>query len=173
MGFWVGAVLTIVICALFGVVMARAEEEDRFVSWQQREPEFQGIAPLIEGGLSKSDCLAIIDRVGIVLPITYRIGLDNANCLNCCHGGMGYWNKIRKHFPEHFERAAAAERAIGPSARILRFQSGPREGERLWLTELTEEMGRDYPDEASYSCSFFCQMAEQDIEAGRDLVNIK
>lgn len=150
-----------------------AEEDDRFISWQQENPGFTGIAPLIKNNLGKSDCLGIIDRAGLILPITYRLGFDNANCLNCCKGGMDYWNKIRKHFPERFNRAAEIEKSIGPNARMLVFRSGPRAGDRMWLTELTEEMGLAYADEPSISCSFFCQMAEQDIQHGLVQVRLR
>lgn len=137
-----------------------AEEEDRHERFLANNPLIAQRPILIDKNLSKADCLAMIDRAGIELPITYRLGFDNANCLNCCKGGAGYWNKIRKHFPERFAEAARIERAIGPNARILRDR---RTDERIWLTELTEEMGRQYPDEPSFSCSFFCEMAEQDI----------
>ena len=45
----------------------------------------------------------------------YDMGYPNNNCIGCVKGGMGYWNKIRKDFPEVFERRAKQERMIGHS----------------------------------------------------------
>ena len=72
--------------------------------------------PLIEGGLYKSNCLALIQRAGIELPTMYALGYTNNNCIGCWKGGKGYWNKIRQDFPEVFAEAAKAEREIGHSA---------------------------------------------------------
>lgn len=48
-------------------------------------------------------------------------------------------------------------------ARFLRFRSGPRKNERMWLRELPPGRG-NMAEEASFSCSFFCEMAEQNIQ---------
>lgn len=49
------------------------------------------IAPLIDRGLTKADCLAMIERAGIELPMMYQLGYNNNNCIGCCKGGEGYW----------------------------------------------------------------------------------
>lgn len=46
-------------------------------------------APLIEAGLTKRDCLEMVARAGIELPLMYRLGYHNANCKGCCKGGEG------------------------------------------------------------------------------------
>lgn len=71
--------------------------------------------PLIEAGLTKADCHAICEDLGIKRPAMYTLGYPNNNCIGCVKGGMGYWNKIRKDFPEVFERMAKLEREIGHS----------------------------------------------------------
>ena len=71
--------------------------------------------PLIERGLSKADCHAICARLGLKRPVMYDLGYPNNNCIGCVKGGMGYWNKIRKDFPDVFARRADQERAIGHS----------------------------------------------------------
>ncbi len=38
----------------------------------------------------------------------YDLGYPNNNCIGCVKGGMGYWNKIRKDFPEVFQKRAVA-----------------------------------------------------------------
>jgi hypothetical protein len=71
--------------------------------------------PLIERGLTKEDCHAMCAKLGLRRPEMYDLGYPNNNCIGCVKGGMGYWNKIRKDFPEVFARRAAQERAIGHS----------------------------------------------------------
>ena len=61
---------------------------------------------------------------------------------------MGYWNKIRRDFPERFEKMAKTEREIGHS--IIR-----RGGKPLYLDELPEDAGRDIP-EPNIECSILC-----------------
>ncbi len=72
--------------------------------------------PLIEAGLTKSDCLAMVERAGIALPYMYRLGYRNANCIGCVKGGEGYWNKIRRDFPERFIQIADIQESLGPGA---------------------------------------------------------
>ena len=40
----------------------------------------------------------------------YDMGYPNNNCIGCVKGGMGYWNHIRKDFPEVFDSRAKLER---------------------------------------------------------------
>lgn len=136
-----------------------SEEVDRFDRFRNNHPSWICEAPLIDQNLSKSDCLAIIDRAGIQLPITYRMGYDNANCIGCPKGGQNYWQAIRADFPERFAQVQAIQDEIGPGAYFLRFRSGPRKNERMPLSELPSGRG-NMADEPSFSCSFFCEMAE-------------
>lgn len=115
--------------------------------------------PLIEHGLTKADCLSMIERAGIELPRMYRLGYNNANCIGCVKGGEGYWNKIRRDFPAEFIQIAEIQKAIGPGANLFRNRET---GERYSLYDLPPDKGR-YQDEPDISCSFLCVMAEQDI----------
>lgn len=115
--------------------------------------------PLIDRGLTRSDCLAMLERAGIELPMMYRLGFKNNNCLGCPKGGMAYWNRIREHFPVEFERMAAIQRELGEGSTFLR-----RRGQRISLDELEPGDGRDEP-EADIECSVHCYIAEQDIAA--------
>jgi hypothetical protein len=144
-----------------------AEEIDRFDAICDLYPQEKFRAPLIERGLGKADCLAMIERAGIELPMMYRLGYDNANCIGCPKGGQAYWQNIRADFPQRFIQVQAIQESIGPNANFLRFRSGPRAGERMPLSELPE--GRaDMRGEPNFSCSFFCAIAEQAIEASYD-----
>jgi hypothetical protein len=139
-----------------------AEEQRRYDDFLDNNPGRATLAPLIEKNLGKEDCLAIIDRAGIVLPRMYREGFDNANCKGCPKGGINYWQAIREVFPEDFVQIKTIQEDIGPGASFLRFRSGPRVGERMSLAELPGGRG-NMADEPSFSCSFFCQMAEDDM----------
>lgn len=75
--------------------------------------EYNHIFPLIDSNLTKEDAHGLLDRLGIKRPAMYDSGYKNNNCIGCVKGGMGYWNKIRKDFPDVFEKRAKLEREIG------------------------------------------------------------
>jgi len=81
-----------------------AEEADRLEDFRERNPDCPVIAPLIARGLGKEDCKAMVQRTGIELPLMYRMGYDNADCIGCVKGGEGYFRAIREDFPEQFEQ---------------------------------------------------------------------
>lgn len=120
-------------------------------------------APLIERGLTKEDCKAMVERAGIALPFMYLQGYENANCIGCVKGGEGYFRGIRADYPAEFAELAAVELEIGPGAYILRHRSGPLKDQRFPLSELPP--GPIVRNEALPSCSFFCELAEQEYSA--------
>ena len=130
-----------------------AEEQDRVDRFIDANNDVKLWSILIDKGLKKSDCLAMLSNAGIELPAMYKLGYHNNNCIGCVKGGLGYWNKIRNDFPEHFERMATLEKTIG--AKILKSK-----GERIWLSDLPVGAG-DYPKEQEIECGIFCHMAEQ------------
>lgn len=140
-----------------------AEEEDRFHDWQERNPRMEARAPLVEHGLGKEDCKAMVERAGIVLPISYLMGYDNANCIGCVKGGEGYWRAIREDYPEQLEEMCKVQDEIGPGSWFLRYRSGPMKDQRFPLRDLPE--GPIVRNEALPSCSFFCELAEQEYSA--------
>jgi len=139
-----------------------SEEQNRADRFRQQNPEINLSTPLIEAGLTKSDCLAMIDRAGIELPAMYGLGYQNNNCIGCPKGGIGYWNKIRRDFPDTFLRMSLLERDIGAS--VLRKDTRNFDGDdlHLWLDELDPERG-SHADEPAFECSLLCAIAETDI----------
>jgi hypothetical protein len=125
-----------------------AEEKHRAERFMQQNPEVNLITPLIDAGLTKKQCFIEIQKALIQLPMMYRLGYQNANCIGCVKGGAGYWNKIRKDFPEIFEKMAKVERKVGAS--ILR--SG---GKRVFLDELNPKAGRKQK-EPDMECGLWC-----------------
>ena len=87
---------------------------------------------------------------------TLEDNLLTGNCVGCVKGGMGYWNRIRRDYPEAFAAWAEAERMIGAS--ILKEEvPGPgRQSQPVYLDELDPERGR-MEDEPPISCGLTCQ----------------
>ena len=138
---------------VFGYTVEEQDRVDRFID-ANNDVNLWSI--LIDKGLTKQDCLAILQRAGIELPAMYKLGYQNNNCIGCVKGGAGYWNKIRIDFPAQFDRMAAMEKKIG--AKILKIGD-----ERIWLSDLPKDAG-DYPKEQAIECGIFCHMAEEDIK---------
>jgi len=137
-----------------------AEEQDRLDSWLDQWPDRPIITPLIDRGLTKDDCKAMVQRAGIRIPHMYEQGYDNANCIGCVKGGAGYFRAIRQDYPDEFEALAKVESEIGPSAYILYHRSGPLKGQRFPLRELPD--GPVRRNEKLPSCGLFCESAEKD-----------
>ena len=66
-----------------------AEETNRADRFREQNPGLTLSTPLIDRGLTKADCLAIVARAGIELPAMYQLGYRNNNCGGCVKGGMG------------------------------------------------------------------------------------
>jgi len=127
-------------------------EEERAKKFKRNNPEVFLWTPLIQEGLSHSACLGMIDHADIELPVTYKLGYNHNNCIGCVKGGMGYWNKIRKDFPEAFSRMAKIERKIGNS--VLKEKIDGKHYP-LFLDEMDDNRG-NYQDEPDISCDILC-----------------
>lgn len=124
-----------------------SNERHRADRIRENFPEVEHEFPLIDRNLTKQDAHGILETLGIRRPVMYDMGYSNNNCIGCVKGGAGYWNKIRKDFPEVFERRAAMEREIGHS--ILKD---------YFLDELPEDVG-NMSEEIMPECSILCQLA--------------
>lgn len=134
-----------------------AEEADRLDDFRERNQDRLVIAPLIDAGLGKEDCKAMVLRAGIRLPLMYEMGYENANCIGCVKGGQGYWRAIREDFPEQFEELAQVQEQIGSGANFFHDR---KTNVRFSLRELP--LGEPRRNEKLPSCSFFCELAEQE-----------
>jgi len=132
-----------------------ASEKERVEDFRERNQDLKFIAPLIDARLTKSDCKNIVERAGIRLHKMYELGYQNANCVGCVKGGMGYWNKIRIDFPEVFERMAKLERKV--NATVLK-----KGGQRVYLDTLDPTAGRFKEDQPG-DCGVICQSAMQSV----------
>lgn len=115
-------------------------------------------APLIEAGLLHADCLAMVERCGIKLPVMYLLGYHHNNCIGCCKGGMGYWNKLRRDFPKVFDRMAALQRKLGEGSALWR----ETDGTPITLDNLDPKRG-NHDEEPKIECSLLCHIAESEL----------
>ncbi len=138
------------------------EEQGRFDDLQDHFPHIRWDAPLIREGLRHNDCLTMCKDAGIEIPLMYRLGYNNANCVGCPKGGQNYWQAIRRDFPERFAAVMAIQEDIGPNAAFLKFNTGPKAGQRMPLRELPEGNG-NMGAEPGFSCSFACDQIEREI----------
>lgn len=139
------------------------KEINRAVRFLEQYPTAAAIFPLIEHKMTKPECLFFLEKSGIKRPKMYELGYPNNNCIGCVKGGAGYWNKIRKDFPEHFEKMAQLEEEIG--ATCLKDKNG-----KIPLRTLDPDKGRQQkiimPD-----CGSFCEIEFTEFEH-KDLENI-
>jgi hypothetical protein len=124
-----------------------ASEQSRAQRIVESMPQYKHAFPLIDRGLSKADCHGMLKQLGIKRPVMYDMGYRNNNCIGCVKGGMGYWNKIRRDFPEVFARRARQEREIGHTC-----ING------IYLDELDPNRGR-MEDEVLEECGIACYLA--------------
>ena len=133
-----------------------ADEQTRVDRFRQANPEVNIATPLIDHGLDKSDCLALLQHAGIELPAMYRLGYRNANCIGCPHGSTGYWNMIRRDFPDVFQRMALLERKLDNAC----CRPG---GVPVFLDQLDPDRG-DIRTDPETDCSLLCNAAINDIQ---------
>jgi len=122
-----------------------AGEQQRADMIVESNPKQAHRFPLIEQGLKKEDCHALLGTLGIKRPEMYELGYRNNNCIGCVKGGMGYWNKIRVDFPDVFGRMSKREREIGHTCI-----------KGVFLDELDPTRGR-IESEIMLDCSEACQ----------------
>lgn len=132
---------------IFGFTSEEAHRADRF---KEQNPEVDLVTPLIDLGIDKNECFKIIQEAGIQLPEMYRLGYKNNNCIGCVKAqGAWYWNKIRKDFPDVFDRMAKLERSLNVC--LVRYK-----GKRIKLDELPPDAGRKQ-SESDMECGLWCK----------------
>lgn len=135
---------------VFGFTVDEVKRVKRF---EEQNPDIQADFILLGYGISKTECLRRIKEVGIELPTMYKLGYKNNNCIGCVKGQAGYWNKIRKDFPETFNRMARLERKLNVAIN-KKYVKGKRV--RIFLDELDPVAGR-YDIEPDIECGVVCE----------------
>ena len=122
-----------------------SDEAERYERFKTNNPDILTANPLIDLGLTKNDCLAIIKFNRIDLPIMYNLGYKNNNCIGCYKAtSAAYWNKIRVEFPLVFDTRCKDSRKLG--VRLTRYK-----GKRIFLDELPADymLGREITENLS------------------------
>ena len=131
----------------------------RFSNWKKNYPDLICVAPLIERGIYKANCLAMMQDIGIEPARTYAMGFPNANCLDtgCVKStSPDYWSLFRFHFPDRFLKTAVQSREIG--CRLVEIHK-----ERVFLDELPADWPMLNP--IAPACDFLCHINGQDLAA--------
>jgi hypothetical protein len=135
---------------IFGFEFSK-KEVNRAIRFAQQYPQAKPIYPLIDRKMTKQQCAELLLMNGIELPEMYKLGFHNNNCIGCVKGGKGYWNHVRKHFPDTFDRMSELEQSIGNSCIKGKF-----------LKDLGPNEGRHEPPIVP-DCGTFCEIEFADI----------
>lgn len=150
---------------VFGFTAEEGARMERFIA---QNPDTTAWPILIEKGIAKQDCLALIHRAGIDIPAMYRLGYKNNNCRGCVKGEAGYWNKVRVDFPDMFDAMSDMEEYLGRTVCKREFKKdGIRKLERIPLKELPHTLGR-YSAEADIECGVVCEYVDQELYSYED-----
>ena len=128
------------------------KEKNRAERTIEANPQANHEFPLLDRQLSKEEVHGLFERTfDFARPRMYELGYPNNNCIGCVKGGMGYWNHIRKDFPEVFESRAKLERQVGYS--ILKDSKG----KPVFLDELDPNRG-NMNTEIFPDCGIMCYL---------------
>lgn len=105
------------------------KEFNRALGLTLNHPKTKSIYPLLMMGYDKDKCLEVVTNAGIEIPRMYKIGFRNNNCFKtgCVQGGIGYWQKMKRDFPDKFKAMAEMEHKLtnkkGEPVTMLKDQS--------------------------------------------------
>lgn len=133
---------------VLGFTYDEQQRHDRFILTERSNL----IPVLINRGITKSKCFAILAEANIRLPEIYDLGYPNANCIGCVKASSPtYWNHVRSTHPYQWAERAIQSREIG--ARLVRYK-----GKRIFLDELPREArGRPLESVVAPECGIFCE----------------
>ena len=110
--------------------------------------------PLIDAGVSKANCLALLQAAKIELPPMYAMGFHNNNCIPCVKAtSPNYWALVRLEFPVQFYRLAKRAREL--NVRLSRIKN-----ERVFIDDIPPDWPCTNPIQPS--CDFLCPFAEME-----------
>jgi len=158
------------------------DEPKRAKSFTLNYPEANPFYPLLMLGYSKKMCIDEVVAAGIEIPLAYKLGLHNNNCLKtlCIQGGIGYWQKAEREMPAKFDTMADMEHELtdlkGKPVTMLKDQS--KNGGLVFL-----KPHPDYPDMKDISmmkgrepkpltdCNGFCGVNDLERNSTEDEIN--
>lgn len=101
---------------------------------------------------TKQQCFEILQEAGIELPLVYKLGMPNANCIGCVKSSSPtYWNLVREIAPDVFQERDEQSFRIG--CKLVKHK-----GKRMFLHELPiDAKGRHLNALKSIDCGIFCE----------------
>ena len=136
------------------------EEQGRVDRFIDANNDVDLITPLIDRGLTKQDCLAMVQDAGIELPEMYKLGYKNNNCRGCVKAqSPAYWKKIKIDFPEYYQKMLAQEKRL--NVKICKTTVDGISDVRVGLDELPDRI-KPMDDSIDIQCGIFCMMAEDE-----------
>lgn len=156
------------------------KQVNRAVRFNEQYPFAKAIYPLIDLKISKNICFTELQKASIEIPVMYKLGYSNNNCIGCVKGGQYYWNKIRKDFPKIFNEMAKVERDVGATClkkqvkvKVSKKYPDGLKSEKLYLDELPIGAGRG-EDLSLPECGVVCStemkgLKELKISAAKDV----
>lgn len=134
---------------------ADTNDVSRAKALREHWPDLNVVTPLIDRGITKAACLAMIENAGIKPPRVYAIGFPNANCIPCGKAtSPAYWALVRKEYPLQFKRMADLSREVG--ARLTRINNV-----RIFIDEIPD--GHPVTEAMAPECDLLCSLAEQEL----------
>jgi 3'-phosphoadenosine 5'-phosphosulfate sulfotransferase (PAPS reductase)/FAD synthetase len=153
------------------------EEQDRLDRFIDANNSVDVVAPLIDAGLTKGDCLAMIKNAGIEVPEMYKLGYKNNNCMGCVKASSpAYWKKIQADFPDMFEKMNSYEKRLGRSVCKIDMKTVRKkypdhydDGAQYWRPQLHELPGDiiAMDNTLDAQCGIFCHIAEDEYNRGQ------
>lgn len=135
---------------VFGLTADEAKRIERFTE-NNHDLDLDWV--LLRHQVTKQDCYRIIQQAGIEIPVMYKLGYKNNNCIGCVKAtSPAYWSKVKRDFPEVFRRRAALSRKLG--ARLVRV-----DGKRMFLDEMPDRDYKGYEQE-NISCGPDCAQGD-------------
>ena len=133
------------------------KEFNRAKSLTLNHVKAKGIYPLLMMGYDKDKCLEVVQEAGIEIPIMYQMGFRNNNCFGtgCVQGGIGYWQKMKRDFPDKFDKMADMEHELtalkGEPVTMLKDQTEEakqkvKDTGLKWMQFIFLKKHPDYPD---------------------------
>jgi hypothetical protein len=162
-------------------------EMKRAISMKKNNSSANPIFPLIAELLSKEDCIKLIVEanslfLNIEIPRVYKLGFKNNNCwkTGCVQGGIGYWQKMKREYPDKFYKMAKMEHDLtdkkGEPVTMLRDQG--KEGGLLFLLPHPKypdvkdiSMKKERPLKPLFECNGFCGTNELEKNVTESEIN--
>jgi len=139
-----------------------AEEQNRVDRFIDANNDVNIKVPLVDRGLTKQDCLAIIHDAGIELPEMYKLGYKNNNCRGCVKAqSPAYWKKIKIDFPDYFQMMLKQENRL--NVKICKATIDGTPDVRMHLDDLPDWIAPK-DDTVDIQCGIFCMMAEDELK---------